>query len=91
MLFFVRKEKPTDGSSCTWVELTAAVRVLEMMVSQLLQKPWQQERRKNVWHGSEQRPTMYLASMDIQTVFDMAGPKAHCETLWVIKSSTDGR
>ena len=30
---------------------------------------------KDVWHGSEMGPTMYLASMEIKTVFDVARPK----------------
>ena len=30
---------------------------------------------KNLWHGREKRPTMYLAGMDIKTAFDVARPK----------------
>ena len=28
-----------------------------------------------MWHGSEKRPTMYIASMDTKTASDMARPK----------------
>ena len=28
-----------------------------------------------MWHGSEKRPATYLASMDIETAFDVARPK----------------
>ena len=28
-----------------------------------------------MWHGSEQRPTMYVAGMDIKTAIDVARPK----------------
>ena len=50
---------------------------LQVMVTQLLQNhwKWQEDRRKNMWHGSEKRPTMHSASMDIKTAFDVARPK----------------
>ena len=35
---------------------------------------WQEDRRKNMWHGIERRPAMYLTSMDIKTAFDVARP-----------------
>ena len=36
---------------------------LQVMMTQLLQKhwEWQEDRRKNTWHGSEREPTMYVA------------------------------
>ena len=45
-------------------------------MTQLLQKhwEWQEDRRKNTWHGSEREPTMYVASM-IKTALDVVRPK----------------
>ena len=36
---------------------------------------WQEDRRKHFWHGSEKRPTMHTASMEIKAAFDVARPK----------------
>ena len=46
-------------------------------MTQLLQKhsAWQEDRRPMMWHGSVMRPTLYLASMDIKTAFNVARPK----------------
>ena len=46
-------------------------------MTQLLQKhwEWQEDRRPMMRPGSVVRPTMYLASMDIKTAFDVARPK----------------
>ena len=43
------------------------------MITQLLQKhlEGQEHRRKDVWHGIDKRPTMYIASMDVKTAFDV--------------------
>ena len=35
---------------------------------------WHEDRRPMIKHGSVVRPTMYLASMDIKTAFDVARP-----------------
>ena len=45
---------------------------LQVMMTQLPQKhwEWQEDRRHNVWHRSENRPTMYTGSMDIKTASD---------------------
>ena len=63
-----RQVRGIEGSSCQH---------LQVLMTQLLQKhwEWQEDRRKNVWHGSEKRPTMHIASMDIKTASDMARPK----------------
>ena len=61
-----------------------------------LQKRWEMQEnwRKDVWHGSETRPTMYFANMDLKTVPDAARPKIHREHLgrvgdaWVDFSSS---
>ena len=47
-----------------------------VMTAQLLQKhlEWQ-DRKKDVWQGSERRPTVYIVSMDIKTPPDVARPK----------------
>ena len=57
-----------DGISCQH---------LQVLMTQLLQKhwEWQEDTRKNRWHGSEKRPTMYFTSMDSKTAFDAARPK----------------
>ena len=57
-----------DGTTCQH---------LQVMMTHLLQKhwEWQEDRRKDVWHGSERRPTMSVASMDIKTAFRVARPK----------------
>ena len=49
---------------------------LQVMMTQLLQKhgEWQEDRRKNMWHGSERELTMYVASM-IKTALDVVRPK----------------
>ena len=49
----------------------------EVEMTNLLQKhwEWQWDRRPMIEHGSVIRPTMYLASMDIKTAFDVARPK----------------
>ena len=50
---------------------------LHVMMADLLQKhlEWQEDRRKDVWHGSERRPTLHLAGIDNKTAFDVARPK----------------
>ena len=57
-----------DGISCQQVQV---------LMTQLLPKhwEWQEDRRQIRWHGSEKKPTVYLASMDIKTAFDVARPK----------------
>ena len=57
-----------DGVSCQH---------LQVMMTQLLQKQseWQEDRRPMMRHGSVIRPTKYLASMHIKTLFDVAGPR----------------
>ena len=57
-----------DGRSCQH---------LQVMVTNLLQKPWewQAERNPVMKHGTVVRPTLYLASLDIKTAFDEARPK----------------
>ena len=42
---------------------------------QLQALEWHEDRRPMMRHTSEIRPTMSLASMDINTVLDVAGPK----------------
>ena len=57
-----------DGISCQH---------LKVSMTQLLQKhlEWQEDGSKNVWHGSQKRPSMYIAIKDIKTAFDVARPK----------------
>ena len=57
----------TGGISC---------QLLQVIMTHLPQKhwEWQEDRKNNVWHGSDKRP-MYIASMDIKTAFDVARPK----------------
>ena len=54
-----------DGISCQH---------LQEMVTNWLQKhwEWQEERNPVMKHGTEERPTMFLASLDINTAFDEA-------------------
>ena len=61
-----------DGISCQH---------LQEMMTQLVQKhwEWQKYNRKNFWHGSERTPTMYEASINIKTAFDVAKPKRIAE------------
>ena len=56
-----------DGISCQHLSIddAAAAKALGMAKS----------RRKNMWHGSERRPTMQVASMDIKTALDVARQK----------------
>ena len=59
----------TDGISCQH---------LQVMTTHLLQNhwEWQEDWRKDDWHGSACRPTMYVASMDdYKTAFDVAKPR----------------
>ena len=46
-------------------------------MTNLLQKhwEWQEDRRLMTRHGSVKRPTVFLASLDIKTAFDVARPK----------------
>ena len=62
----------TDGTACRHFQAT----------TQLLQKHWgwEEDWRKNGWHGSEQQTTMYMASMDTKTAFDVARPR-HIATI----------
>ena len=47
----------------------------QVLMTQLLRITWkwQDNRRKDVWH-SENRTTMYVASVDIKMVFDVPRP-----------------
>ena len=70
VLFFnlKRKKSPNiDGISCQH---------FQALMTQLLPKhwDWQDNKRKYIWHGSEKRPTMYVANMDTKTAFDVARP-----------------
>ena len=58
----------SEGSGCRYFQVT---------MTNLLQKhwEWQEDRRPMIRHSSVIRPTVYLASMDIKTAFDVAGPK----------------
>ena len=64
----------SDGISCQH---------LQELMTQMLQKlsEWQKDRRKDEWHGSEKRPTMYVATMDIKTALDVARPNQISEIL----------
>ena len=71
------KRKEPEG----WKQLRVgfegiSFQTLQVLMTQVLQKhwEWQEDRRKNMWRGSVKRPTMYLASMDIETAFDVARP-----------------
>ena len=50
---------------------------LHILMTNFLQKhlEWQEERHPVMKHGTEARPTMYLASLNIRTAFDEAKPK----------------
>ena len=50
---------------------------LQVMLTNLLQKHWvlQEHRDSMMKHGCVVRPTMFLASLDIKTVFDDARPR----------------
>ena len=50
---------------------------LQKLLAQLLQKhwEWQEDRRKNTRRSSKKRLTIYLASVEIKTAFDVARPK----------------
>ena len=50
---------------------------LQVLMTQLLQRhwEWQEDKRTNVWHGSEKKPAMYIVSMDIKTAVDVARSK----------------
>ena len=54
-----------DGIGCQY---------FQAMTTQLLQEHWEclEDRRKDIWQGSQKRLAMYIASMDIKTVFDKA-------------------
>ena len=49
----------------------------QVMMTNLLQKHWEwrEDRRPMIKHGVVKRPTMYLASLDIKTAFDVARQK----------------
>ena len=77
----LRLEKEKESES--WLQLHVggidAIRCqyLQVMRTPLLHKhwEWQEGRRPMMRHGSVIRPTMYLASMDSETAFDVARPK----------------
>ena len=72
MLFSAWKRKKPGG----WKQLYVGGidGITPQQLQELMQKhwEWQEERRKNIWHGSEERPTMYSARKDIRMAFDMA-------------------
>ena len=47
------------------------------VMTKLLQKhwEWQKDRKKDTWQRSQKRATMYIASLHIETAFDVARPK----------------
>ena len=57
-----------DGISCQH---------LQVMVTNLPQKHWErlEERNPVMRHGTEVRPTRYLAILEIKTAFEVAKPK----------------
>ena len=63
-----------------------------ILMTQWLQKHWERYEnwRKNVWHGSEKRPAMYVASVDIKTALDVARPQHIARVLERDKMSLDG-
>ena len=73
-----RRSDLRSGSRCVLEEsMVSVVKIIKVILTQLLRKrwKWQEDRRNNFWQGSEKRPTMYFASMDRQTAFDVARPK----------------
>ena len=64
---------------------------LQVLMTLLLQKHWmwQENKRKGVWHGSEKRPTMYLASIDISRRPSMWQDQRTLRKLLAIKQFTD--
>ena len=77
----LRLEKETEPDKCKnqHVGRVDGIRCqhLQVMVTNLLQKHWEWQEAKNpvMKHGTEVRPTMYMASLDIMTVLDEAKPK----------------
>ena len=53
------------------------------MIAELQQKrwDWQEDRRNDVWHGSEKTITMYFASTDMKPAFDAAGPRHNAKIM----------
>ena len=48
------------------------------------------ERRKDIWQGSERRSTLFIASMDIKTAFNVGNVSKHVAKMWVDKTPMDG-
>ena len=79
LVFFVWKEKEPE----TWKKLHVggvdgiSCQHFQVMMMNFLQKHWgwQENRNSMTKQGSEVRPTMYVASMDIKTAFDDARPR----------------
>ena len=92
VLSFAWKEQESlkDGSSCTWVVCPRYVDGISCSTSSVddaaAAKNIGSDRIIVVWHG-EKRKTMYLASVDIKTVFVVEKPKAHCEQYGRSRSS----
>ena len=91
ILRFEKKKEPevwkqlhVKGVDGIWCQLF-------QVVMKLLQKrwEWQEDRRKNCWHGSERRPAMHIASTDINRAFDVARSK-NIVNIVVDKKPMDG-
>ena len=82
ILLRLEKEKEPEG----WKQLPVgcidgiSCQHLQVLMTQLFGE-WQEHRRNNLWHGSERRPTMYLACMDIKTAFDVARPTQNAKNM----------
>ena len=65
---------------------------LQVMATNMLQKhwEWQDERAPMLKYGSVMRPTMCLASLDIKTAFDEAGPRHVAKKARKIMTDMDG-
>ena len=63
--------------------MVSVVKITKVILTQLLHRhwKWQEDKRNSFWQGSEKRPTMYFASMDMQTAFDVARPKQIAKSL----------
>ena len=73
---------PGEGEGAQWKNLHVggvdgiSCQHLKVMVTNLLPKHWelQEERNPLMRHGTVERPTMYLASLDIKTAFNDSKP-----------------
>ena len=76
-VFFLRTEGEKELEDLKLMHVVGGIGGILVLTTHLLQKhwDWQENRDESMKQGSFRRPTMYEASMDINTAFDVTRPK----------------